>query len=307
MLPKDAATERADQIFRIGPETLVASSSTIVAGRVSHYHKEVLKVSQPGPDGFPLEWKITAELADPVTLKGSPVSKPISFSRNEHSFMSPVPTRNPRWEQDYGELVPDGTVVLFLSGADSQSIQKVLPGGTGEQDLASLVKEIVSIQRLTNPKERIEHWLAYLAAGPLSEGFRVALRSLAQAGAPWQELEPALRKILMQASLSADIRAFAFGFVAFNITQNKWEAHAGAALDLLCSSFSGQADPKLALRNLGNLSLVLYYASEQPVQASRRSLREQTVKCLRSWASLGFADQDLAEEYKRIRQQYAIQ
>jgi len=307
MLPNDAAADRADQIFRIGPETLVTSSSTIIAGHVSHYHKDVLKVSQPGPDGFPLEWKITAELADPVTLKGSPVSKPISFSRIEHSFMSPVPTQNLRWEQDYGELVPDGAVVLFFSGADSQTIHKVLPGGTGEQDLAALVKDIVSIQRLTDPKERIQRWLAYLASGSVSEGYRVALRSLAHTGAPWQDFEPALRNILMQASLSPDVRAFTFGFVAFNITQNRWEAHSSAALDLLCTSFSGQADHGLALRNLGSLSLVLHYTSEQPVQASRRALREQAIKCLRSWASLGFADHDLAEEYKRIRQQYAVQ
>lgn len=307
MLPKVEATERADQIFRLGPETLVASSSNIIAGRVSHYRKEVLKVSQPGPDGFPLEWRITAEIADPVALKGSPASRSISFSRIERSFMSPVPTQNPRWEQDYGELVPEGTVILFLSAADSQDIQKVLPGGTGEQDLAALVSEIVSIQRLTNPKERIQRWLAYLAAGPVSEGYRVALRSLAQGGAQWQELEPALRKILVQTSLSQDVRAFTFGFVAFNITQNKWDAHGSAAFDLLCSSFSGQADPKLALRNLANLSLVLHYASEEPAQPSRRLLRERTVKCLRDWASLGLADQDLSEEYKRIRQQYAIQ
>jgi hypothetical protein len=307
MLPNDAAADRADQIFRIGPETLVASSSTIIAGRVSHYHKDVLKVSQPGSDGFPLEWKITAELADPVTLKGSSVPQPIAFSKLEHSFMSPVPTQNPRWEQDYGELVPDGAVVLFFSGADSQTIRKVLPGGTGEQDLGAMVKDIVSIQRLTDPKERIRRWLAYLSSASMSEGYRVALRSLAHAGAPWQEIEPALRNILKQAGPSPDVRAFSFGFVAFNITQNTWKAHSSAALDLLCTSFSGQADPRLALRNLSSLSLVLHYTSEQPAQASRRALREQAVKCLRGWASLGFADKDLAEEYKRMRQQYAIQ
>jgi hypothetical protein len=307
MLPQEAATDRADQIFRIGPETLVVSSSTIVAGRVAHYHKEVLKFSQPGPDGFPLESKITGQLVEPVALKGSLISGPISFSRTEIAFMSPAPPQNPLWEQDYGELAPDGRVVLFFSGTNSASIHKVLPSGAADQDLAALVKEIVSIQQISDPNQRTQRWLAYLNAGPSAEGYRVTLRSLVRSGTGWQHLESPLRKILTQSGIAPDVRAFTFSIIAFHLTQNGWSENNNAALDLLCTSFSGQKDSKLALQNLGSLSLLLNYANQQPLQDSRRPLREKTVKCLRSWATLGFADPSLAEEYKRIRQQYAIQ
>jgi hypothetical protein len=305
--PNQSSTERADQIFRIGPETLVGSSSVIVTGRIASYHKEITKVSQPGSDGFPLEWKVTAGLAEPVTLKGSPVSGPVAFSKVEQSFMSPAPRQDPRWQQQYGELAEGGSAVLFFSGTDAKNPQQVLPTASGEQDLAALVREIVSIQRLSSPRDRVGRWLSYLGGQPSNEGYRAALRSLVRDGASWQQLEPALRKTLTQSNLSADVRAFSFSFVAFDITQNAWQANDSAALDFLCTSFSNQSDPKLALRYLSGLSLVLRYASEQPQQASRRTLRDRTVKCLRTWASLGFSDRSLEEEYQRLSRQYSIQ
>ena len=307
MLPNDTATERADQLFRIGPETLVASSSSIVTGHISNYHKEVLKVSQPGPDGFPLEWKVTGELADPVTLKGAPVSGPLPFSKIEQAFMSPLPSPHPRWQQQYGELAPDGVAVLFSSGTAATDFQEVLPSAAGEQDLAALVKDIVNIQRLPDPKDRVARWLAYLSAGPSPEGHRVALRSLARDRAAWSQLEPVLRKLLNQANLSPDLRVFTFSFIAFNITQNTWEANNPAAMDLLCGTFSNQADPKLTLRSLRAFSILLQYVSEKPLPPPRQPLRDQAVRCLHRWASLGFANQELAEEYKRLSRQYALQ
>jgi hypothetical protein len=307
MLPNAAATDRADQIFRIGPETLVASSPIIVAGRLSHYHKEVLKVSQPGPDGFPLEWKVTAELDQPTTLKGASVPGPISFSRNERAFMSPTPSQNPLWEQDYGELVPDGEVVLFYGEGNSQNILKSVPSGTGGENLSALVKDIVSIQQVPDSKERAQRWLAYLTAARAAEGYRVALRSLVHSAVKWQQLEAAFKKILTQKDLPRDVCPFAFSFIAFHITQNTWAEDSAAAMELLCESFAGQTDPKLQLQNLASFSLILNYSSRQPVQKSRQPLRERTINCLHNWASLGFADPTLAEEYKRMRQQYAIQ
>jgi hypothetical protein len=306
MSPNAALTDRADQIFRIGPETLVASSPAIVAGHISHYQKKDVKMSQPGPDGFPLEWTVTAELELPSTLKGTPLTGPIPFSRSERAFMSPTPSPNPLWEKDYGELQPDGEVVLFFGEANSQNVLKAIPSSAGEQNFLALVKDIVSIQRVTDPKDRIQRWLSYLAASPSPEGYRVALRSLVHAGVKWPQFEPAVRKTLSQQNLPRGLQPFAFYFIAFTISQSAWDDDGAAALELLCTMFARQTDPKLQLQNLAAFALILDFSSRQPLQKSRQPLRERTNKCLHNWASLGFADPTLAEEYKRMRQQYAI-
>jgi hypothetical protein len=52
-------SHRADEIYRTGPETLIARSSSIVAGPVSQYSRKIESESQGGAESIPLKWVIS--------------------------------------------------------------------------------------------------------------------------------------------------------------------------------------------------------------------------------------------------------
>jgi hypothetical protein len=302
----DTTTQRADQIFRTGPETLVAASSSIVAGPISHYSKEILKSTESDPDSLPVEWKVTGEIDAPRTLKGTPRPSPLRFSRIERSFLSATRSPAPYWAQPYGELSSSGGVVLFYSSEDGDAAE-VLPSGAGELDLAALVKDIVSIQSIAEPKRQIDRWLAYLGGGHGDTAARVALRSLAHLSVEWPQLEPAIKKILSGPNVSRDTRDYAFAFSVFRLSHDAWQKEAPTAVEFLCSSFQAQKDPKSQLRYLDSLSLLFDYYSRQPIVESRRPLRQRVENCWKAWANSGIADPQAVEEYKRLRQLYKLQ
>src|SRR5258708_22170191 len=105
------ANSRADQIYTTGPETLVAQSSTIVAGPVASYSKRVLEMSQPGPDGFPLRWAVSGRVESPRALKGSPEG-PVPFTSMEQSAVISESDSPDEGERQYGERHADDEGVL---------------------------------------------------------------------------------------------------------------------------------------------------------------------------------------------------
>ncbi len=304
MVPTVALNGRADQIYRVGPEDLVAATRTIVAGPVSGYAKDVLKYSQPGPDGFPLEWIASGRIDQPKLVKGDAVSGPIPFSRTERSFFLPVDPEALVWERDFGDLSPTGQVVLFLSDGDPQQAPKALPSGRGEQDLIELVKGIVEIQAIRDPVQQRQAWLGSLTGAHSDEVRRVALRSLVHVGTSWSQMAPPLKVLLSEPGFSNNIKAFAFGFVAFYVTEGKWLKENSAATDLLCQAFSSQRQSSLEIQYLQSFKLILRYTAEEPLIESRQPLRRSIMKSLELRASLGVEDPTLGEEYKRIRVQY---
>jgi hypothetical protein len=284
-----APTDRADQIFRTGPEELVASSSTIVTGTVSGYSREVQKSSAPNVGGLPIEWTAHAQIDRPIPLKGKPPAAPIHFSRHELSFMAPTNATGPIWEMDFGELKPDGQAVLFFSEGPEP---RVVPTGEGATDLVTLVKEIVRIQAMPDPGMQREAWLQYLANGPSAEGCRVALRSLVRAGAEWSQIETGVASL----PPNADLRAFAFAFVAFHVAAETWGKDPERPVDFLCRTFSAERDVEQQLRALQSFKLLLRDAA-QP-------LRGRLLACLQAWQSRGLSDPQLIHEYQQIQTQY---
>ena len=74
---------RADQIYRIGPEDLVAATPTIVAGPVSGYAKEVRKYSHRVRTGSRWSGSRVPESIGPKRSKEA---------RSRHRFRFPVPS-----------------------------------------------------------------------------------------------------------------------------------------------------------------------------------------------------------------------
>jgi hypothetical protein len=294
-------TDRADQVFRIGPEDLVARSSSVVAGSISDYSKEVQRYSGTGPNAIALEWVARGRIDGPTVFKGAPPPAPISFSRQERSALSPGPSAVPIWELAFGELKPSGQAILFI---DSGGGLEALPNGTGDQDLIALVKDIVRIQGIRDAGLQRRSWLQYLITAPTSEGRRVALRSLAHGGVDWRQMAPALTQFWSEPATSPDLRAFAFGFVAFQLTSQAWSDAPGEPGNFLCRVFSAEKETEQQLRYLQNIKLLLSYTVEEPRQDSRRPVQQSILGCLATWASRGLTDRDLQQEYNQIIQRY---
>ncbi len=299
------ASGRADEIYRTGPEVLTAQSSTILAGPVSSYSKQVLTSSQPaGPDAVPLTWVVTGRLENPSVLKGM-AQGPRSFSRNEHSVFIPAERNRERWEEQYGDVSPEGRVVLFLSGDPKSPQIKALPSGTDERDLAAIVRDFVAIQAM-EPQAQEAAWLAYLERSRTDEGRQAALRSLLRAKIDWNHLGPALDRFSANPSLTETIRGYAFGIVVFGLTEGLWTRSGAAIGQYLCRQFATPPadDEDLLLDYLLKFKTLLQYTTEEANKAARAPLRTTVGTCLKSRESSLKGSPDLAEQYREIRDAY---
>ena len=301
--------QRADQIYRTGPETLIAQSSTILSGPISKYSRNVELRSQNGADSIPLKWVVSGLLDEPDALKGQAPSGGIRFSRPEQSVILPKDSSGGNWEAVFGELDADDQVVIFLGDTSPESILNVLPSGADEQNLIGLVRDVVKIQAIGDQSERVSRWLSYLKSAPSDEGRKAALRSFIAGGGEWTELESVLDQSLKNSRLSRDVRAFGFGIVAFNVVKERWGASRGAVLDFLCRIFVAERDPKLAMQFLYSLGLIFNYCDDEDFAAQRRAVRRRLEGCLEQRPSLKISggpgvEHYLEEQYQELRLGY---
>lgn len=291
---------RADQIFRTGTETLIAETPTIVAGRVADYSRQTAEPTQPAaPHSIPLRWVVNAEVREPQTLKGRAVTGSRRFSRQEQSMLLPEDQTAYYWEGVYGELQPDGRAVLFIGGGTQKPILRVVPSG-GEQDLVALVKDIVKIQALKRPEERMLGWLEYLRQPASDEGLRAALRSMVKASIEWAKLAPELERLLTDSRRGGDVRAYAFGIVAFGVVEEKWGGNRRQAVDFLCRIFSAEQDTNQSMQYMQYLKLILNYSNEESLRNARQPLRRQLLDCLKRREAEGNLAAQLENQFRQV-------
>jgi len=266
---------RLDEMFTTGPETLVALSRAIVAGPVSHYSKEVEEVSQ-GSAPIPVRWIISGQLEHPETLKGDVPEGLLRFSREEQSPFLPAPEPVPTWEAAYAQWQREDKAVVFL-GKKPGEILRVLPSGTGERNLISLVRLIVSIHKTArNEDEETAAWQRHLLSGAPStaEGRRIALRSLLTRH--WSDVASTLREVMSRKD--AELRQYAYGIVAYGIVRDKWRDTAGPA-EFLCTQLANETDAEVAGGYRQYIDLVLRFASDENFREQRMALRDQLQSC----------------------------
>ena len=296
------AAGRAEEIYTAGPETLTASVAQILTGPISEYSMRILSASEPpGPDAIPLKWIVTGRVDNPSPLKGE-VQRAIAFSRAETSMFISDEIDVPSWELDYGDLQQSGQVVLFMGGGPSNPVIQAIPSGTGEADLASLVRDIVAIQ--ANPGTELDAWLAYLSSARQDHGREAALRSLVKMKANWKRTQPVLESLVANPSLSQPLRMFVFGVVAFGLTSRAWDRDQLPVADFLCRQFETARAAESSLRYILTLKLVLNYAMEEAAREARAPLRERIVDSLRRSEPLLARTPALAEQYRQIRASY---
>lgn len=295
-------TQRADAIYRFGPETLAARAHAIYAGPIARYSKQVTEMSQPGPDGFPLKWVASGRIEQPAVLKGTPPAGGMApFIRAEQSGMLPQPPQVAAWERELGDLQPGGDVLLFFQGDPVKPSLTVLPAQAGEAGLAARVREFVAIQADLDPARRNAAWLAYLQSTPHDEGRKAALRALLATPAPdWLALHSALQAVLATPP-GAGLRTYATGIVAFGVMQETWGTHQADAVDFLCRQFSTTQNVDAALNQLLTLKLVLNHLSDETAAAARRPLQQRVLLCLKQRAAAGPLPPALAQQYEQLR------
>lgn len=299
----DAAdSSRADHVYGMGPETLVAQSFAIITGPVSGYSKQIVESSQPGPDGFPLRWVVSGRIARPEVIKGKVASgEAVSFTRPEQSGMLPQPPTLSAWEREQGDLMPADDALLFFLGDPAKPTVKVVPSRDADAGLAALVRRIVRIQALPDPSQRNAAWLAYLQAARSEEAQRASLRQLmANRTAGWAQLQPVLSALLVRSDLSEQIRAFTAGIIAFGVVNGRWREQQLDAVDFVCRQFETAGAPWLALQQMLTLKQLLAYASSDHADPARLQLRQRIVQSLRRRAAAPLPP-ELDAQYRQLR------
>lgn len=295
------ASGRAEEIFIKGPETLVARSTTIVAGPVSNFSKQVLSTSEPpGPDAMPLKWVIAGHLDNPTVLKGSAPGS-VSFSFQEQSLLLPPARDREPWEDDYGEFQSGDRVVLF--GGAGKFPTTVLPSGSGDRDLISLVRDIVAIQE-GKKGEPNEAWLSYLNDAPLEEGRKAALRTLVQEHIEWNRLAPRLDGLFLNRSFSDAMRSFSFAILVYGLTRDDWKADQASIADFLARQFESEGKPKLLLQYILSLKLVLKYSTGKDDKISGELVTKRITACLKKKEQSVSGIPEMVEQYRQIRSTY---
>jgi hypothetical protein len=298
------ASHRADEIFKTGPETLIAQASTILAGPISNYSKHVVLLSQPESEGVALKWVISGQLENPRVLKGQAPPGAIKFSRSEQSMFLPKDPSTADWEAVYGELALNDQVVLFLADTSSESILKVLPSGDGERDLVTLINDIVSLQIIDNLEQRKRQWLFYLGHARHDEGRRAALRTLIHTPVEWTALEPILEQLMVNPQVGHNMRTFVFGIVTFAVTEEQWGASHPQAVNFLCRLFLAEQDTNFTLQYILSIKKVLRYSYDETAHSMRKPVGQQLLDCLKRRETLGSLDPPIQEQYRQIRASY---
>lgn len=292
---------RPEAIYMEGPEVLTASAKAIVAGPVSAYSRQVLLTAEPpGPDAIPLEWSVSASIADATALKGT-LSGPISFVRKEQSIMMEDERPRPAWELAYGDLRPSAPAVLFV--ADDRAAARAIPSGHGDLDLITLVREIVAIQARPSEFQTLA-WVDYLNGTQWETGREAALRSLVRQKVDWKTLRPALEQLLKKNTISDQTRRFTFGIVTFGLTGNTWARDEVSIGEFLGRQLGTAQQTRLALQYLLQMKLALKYSMEEAARAARTPLRTQLVTALKANESSLSRAPELAEQYRQIRAAY---
>ncbi len=252
---------QAQAIFVQGPETVIAAAQTIVAGSPTGLLIHVDKESA-GPVPAPVEWTVSGMLAEPKLLKGDAAPNSISFQRHERDFFAVMDSAMPLWELSLGTTEQAAAQVLFYLTADQTQPSKVLPSPRGGVDFVGMVSDIVRIQSIADASDRIAAWTDYARSAASNEGRMAALRSLVASQAPWTMLATTWDQLLADGRAPAEVRAFAFKLMLFEVSNGRWPDSLRAVLELAQKVFIAETNSRLALDYTDGL-LLLYNAARQ--------------------------------------------
>jgi hypothetical protein len=106
--------------------------------------------------------------------------------------------------------------------------------------------------------------------------------------------------------LSRDLRAFGFGIVAFNVTQEKWNGEIDEVLEFLCRTFADEPDPRLTMQYLYSLVMIFNYCDAEYADDKRQAVRRRLAACLDNRSSLGIGggpapEPSLEQQFQTLR------
>lgn len=267
------AAERADAIYRTGPETAAAHAVAVTAGVVAGLRREVTDAT-PGDGPVAVAWIARGQLTAPRALKGPAPRAPVDIMREERAAFAMGRGDAPYWIADYGDLAEGGAAVLFV-GPDGAM---VVPSGRGEQALAELVATVLQIGA-QDPAARLGAALKWLARGPTDAERRVALRLALHGGADWPLLGAAMQAAWPQAG--PGLRQFFTGAAGFALTEGLWPDTDPRPVDFICNAFS-DADDRAAPGMLMQIKGLLAWSERTGAGPGRAALAQTALACLRA-------------------------
>jgi hypothetical protein len=267
------AAERADAIYRTGPETATARAVAVTAGVVTGLRHEVTAATQ-GDAPVPTAWIARAQLTAPRALTGPAPHPPVDIARAERAAFAMDPGDDPYWVRDYGDLTEGGAAVVFFGATGAVAV----PSGGGEQALADLVATVVHIGSIA-PGDRLGAALAWVAKGSTDAGRRAALRMALHGGADWPTLGAAMQAAWPGAG--PRLRQFFTGAAGFALTEGLWPDTDPRPVDFICNAFAG-ADDRAAVGMLLQIKQLLAWSERAEAGPGRAALAEAALACLRA-------------------------
>ncbi len=290
------AAERADSIYRTGPEQALRDAAAVHAGAVSGLHRDVTASTQ-GSEPLPVSWIARAELTRTRAIKGPVPPDPLPIMRVEQSSFAMAASGEPGWVSAYGDLRDGGVAVVFDLGH-----MLVVPSGEGESNVMALVMRAAQIDAIADDAERRATRLGWITNGPTDADRRAALRSSLQAGASWDDIAGAVKPVWPKANPA--LKDFFTGMIAFAMINGFWSVEDSRPLEFLCRAFL-DADERAAPTTMLQLRQVLNWADRVNAPADRALAIERIVACYRTKSAEGLAN-SLQPYYDQLDPKYGL-
>jgi hypothetical protein len=270
------AAERADAIYRTGPETSLAKCSLVVVGRVSGLVREVSAKTAGEP--VPTAWTARGQLVNLRAIKGRLTSDRIAIARNEQAMFAMSHLDEPGWTRAYGELIDGSVAVAFFDGATPDKPSLVVPSGTGEEDLRLLLSQIAHADALTDHQARIAVEAGWLTQAASEAERKAALRMLLRDQAPWQRVGTSIQAVW--ASSSPQLRQFFTGAAGFGLIEGIWPASDEHPVAFMCRAFM-DADDRASTGMMLQLKQVLAWAERDGASDAEARIGARIKECYR--------------------------
>jgi hypothetical protein len=222
----------------------------------------------------------------------------VRVSRSHNAPFVTGDVSRPYWLAHYGDIAENDTVVVFIEQKEEPCLT-VVPSRTGEQDLITLIRDILPIVAIEQGVERRDAWQSCLASTASDQMRKIALRSLIREGAEWTQFAGAMEGVLASRELSPDMRIFCFGIMVFGLKEGHWTSAHDQVAEFLCHMLTAESDPNLLLQYVLNIKLLLNYCGRKLPERER--LQSQLFDCLKRREAAGPLDSQVLHQYDDIR------
>ncbi len=295
------ASERADAIYRIGPETLLRETSLVAVGKLSKLTKDVTTETEGEP--IPISWTVSGEITKLSSIKGQLRFPNIAIVRKEQAMFAMGSLDEPSWTQDYGELIDGATAIVFVNQSVSNTADLVVPNGSGELNLYQLLKQAEHVASFTDKNTRITAVAQWFNQATTNAEKKAALRMLLHDKAPWPIVSKAIEAIWKDSN--AQLQQYFTGISGFGIMSGVWPASDEQPLSFLCREFIN-ADARLASGIMLQLKQLLIWSEREKTNIAMIRIGQIITDCYRQRLANKPLNSELKKYFEQLDPKYDL-